>query len=163
MRVAIIEDGVVANVILADSATDFGGVECPDAVSPGWAYDGETFSAPVMPEPSQVDLAAYAAQKRWEVETGGITVGGMPVATDDRSKIMIIGARVKADADPAFTTQWKASDGFVTIDAATIIGISNAVLAHVDACFEVEGVVQTAITEGTLTTTAEIDAADWPA
>lgn len=94
---------------------------------------------------------------------GGISVGGVPVATDDRSKIMIIGARVKADADANFTTQWKALTGeFITIDAATIIAISDAVLAHVDACFAAEAVVLSAIEAGTITTTTEIDTADWP-
>ncbi|MDU8502973.1 hypothetical protein RYB01_27840, partial [Pseudomonas syringae] len=52
-------------------------------------------------------LLVYAADKRWRVETGGIVVGGMSVATDDRSKLMITGARVKADKDAAFTTNWK--------------------------------------------------------
>jgi hypothetical protein len=116
------------------------------------------------PEPQPVDLVAYAAQKRWEVETGGIMVAGVPVATDDRSKIMIIGARVKADADANFTTQWKLPSGdFLTIDAATLIAISDAVLAHVDACFAVEATVLAGIAAGTITTTANIDAAAWPA
>lgn len=107
-------------------------------------------------------LVSYAAQKRWQVETGGIVVGGVSVATDDRSKVMIIGARVKADADPNFTTEWKTPAGFQTINAATIIAISDAVLAHVDACFAVEAIVLAEIAAGTITTTNEIDAADWP-
>ena len=109
-------------------------------------------------------LISYAAQKRWSVETGGIVVGGVPVATDDRSKVMIIGARVKADADPNFTTEWKTPAGtFATVNAATIIAISDAVLAHVDACFAIDATVLAEIADGTITTIAEIDAADWPA
>lgn len=117
------------------------------------------------PEPQPIDLVAYAADKRWRVETGGITVdGALPVATDDRSKIMIIGARVKADNDPGFTTQWKLPDGrFTTITSAAIISISNAVLAHVDACFAAEDRVLADIANGTITTVDEIEAADWPA
>ena len=110
----------------------------------------------------KVALLAYAADKRWRVETGDIVVGSVPVATDDRSKIMIIGARVKADADANFTTEWKTPAGFQTIDAATIIAISNAVLAHVDACFAAEATVLAEIEAGAITTTAEIDAAGWP-
>lgn len=106
------------------------------------------------------DLAAYAAQCRWQKETGGIVVGGMPIATDDRSKMMITGARLKADADAGFTTQWKAGAAvFVTIDAATIIAISDAVLAHVSACFAIEASVISDIGTGAITTTVEIDAA----
>jgi len=107
-------------------------------------------------------LADYAAATRWQVETGGIVVGGIGVATDDRSKLMITGARIKADADPDFTTRWKTAAGFATIDAATVIAISDAVLAHVDACFAAEAAVLAAIEAGDITTTAEIDAADWP-
>ncbi len=107
-------------------------------------------------------LLVYAADKRWRVETGGIVVGGMSVATDDRSKLMITGARVKADKDAAFTTNWKTPAGFVEIDAATIIAISNAVLDHVDASFAIEGAVLAGIEAGTITTQAQIDAADWP-
>jgi len=40
--------------------------------------------------------------------------------------------------------------------------IATAVGAHVQACFAAENAVQAAITAGTITTTAEIDAAAWP-
>lgn len=131
-------------------------------LQPGMAEEWVDESAPAFEAflNPPADLVAYAANKRWEVETGGINVGGVPVATDDRSKIMIIGARVKADADANFTTQWKLPSGeFVSIDAATLIAISDAVLAHVDACFAVEGAVLTDIEGGTITTTAQIDEA----
>lgn len=119
--------------------------------------DDPEFLAYLNPPP---DLAAYAAQKRWERETGGISVAGVPVHTDDRSKVMVIGARIKAAADPSFTTEWKVSGGtFVTLDAATLISIADAVLAHVDACFAVEAGVLAEITAGTITTTGQIDAA----
>lgn len=105
------------------------------------------------------DLKGYAANCRWRKETGGIVVSGLSVATDDRSKLLIAGARIKADANPEFTTKWKTSAGFVLIDAATIIAISDAVLAHVDACFGAEGEVLASIEAGTITAREEIDAA----
>lgn len=49
---ALIEDGVVASVILADTWPD--GVDVTDIVprpAPGWLYDGETFSRPEPVEP----------------------------------------------------------------------------------------------------------------
>ncbi|SPL63575.1 DUF4376 domain-containing protein [Ochrobactrum soli] len=107
-----------------------------------------------------VDLAAYAAQKRWEKEVGGITLNGMSVATDDRSKMMISGARVAAEADPNFVTQWKAADGtFVTIDAAAVIAISDTMLAHVSSCFAIEAQVLAGIQNETIKTVEDIDAA----
>lgn len=106
------------------------------------------------------DLSAYAADARWRNETGGITIAGVPVATDDRSKQMIIGARVAADADPNWTSQWVGADGAIyPIDAAAIIAISNAVQAHVNACFATFATVKAEIDAGAITTTAEIDAA----
>lgn len=103
---------------------------------------GEVTELPDLPV-SEVPLAdqkiaklAAAATKRWQVETGGILVGGIPVHTDDRSKLMITGARIKADADANFTTQWVTADGtIVPLAAAQIVAIADAVLAHVDACF----------------------------
>lgn len=113
-------------------------------------------SAALTPE----GLREHAAQKRWEKEVGGITLSGLVVHTDDRSKIMISGARVAAEADPNFTTQWKGADGtFVTLDAAMIAAISNAVSNHVSNCFALEAQVLAQIEAGTITTTEEIDAA----
>lgn len=110
-------------------------------------------------DPKQA-LTLYAAQKRWEKETGGIVFGGMVISTDDRSKIMISGARVAAEADPNFTTQWKGADGsFVTLVAAMIVAISNAVSTHVSNCFALEAQVLAQIEAGTITTATEIDAA----
>jgi len=108
-------------------------------------------------------LLAHAAGRRWRVETGGITVSDAPIATDDRSKTMIMGARIKADADPDYSVGWKTDAGFVALTSAQIIDISNAVLAHVDACFAAEAAVRSGIEGGDIQTIAEIDAFAWPA
>jgi hypothetical protein len=73
-RYAIIENGVVANVVVADAefASQNGWVECPDA-GPDWKYDGSTFTEPdpiPAPEPApaptkeqlMAQLAALSAQ-----------------------------------------------------------------------------------------------------
>ncbi|WP_245422133.1 DUF4376 domain-containing protein [Rhodoplanes serenus] len=113
---------------------------------------------PVQATP--VDLAAYAADARWRRETGGIVVGGIPIATDDRSKLLISGARIHAEVDPAWSTVWTAADGVRhPVSAAQVIAISAAVLAHVDAAFRLYDEVVAAIDAGTITTPAEIDAA----
>lgn len=115
------------------------------------------------PQTTASDLIAYAAAARWRKETGGITVSGIQVATDDRSKQMIMGARIAADADPGFTTPWVAADGSIhTVDAAAVIAISNAVLAHVAACFAIYADVKGEIDDETITTFAEIVAAFSP-
>jgi len=120
--------------------------------------DGEVVE--YTPPSTPVDLIAYAANRRWEKEVGGITVNGLQVATDDRSKMMISGARVAAEADPNFVTQWKAANGsFVTIDAAAVITISDMMLAHVSNCFAIEAQVLAEIDAGTISTVEQIDAA----
>ena len=50
-RYALIENGAVANVILADPefAATVGAIPCADAAGPGWLYDGTTFSEPPPP------------------------------------------------------------------------------------------------------------------
>lgn len=107
-----------------------------------------------------IELASYAAQKRWEREVGGIQFAGLSVATDDRSKIMISGARMKADKDPTFVTSWKGPDGqHRPLDAATVIAVSDAVLDHVNACFVLEASVLAQITAGEITDTVGVDAA----
>ncbi len=105
-------------------------------------------------------LTAYARDRRWRAEVSGITVAGVPVATDDRSKMMIIGARVAATADPAWRTVWHGSDGQgYPVDAAAMVAISDAVQAHVNATFTTLSAVLSAIEAGEITTQEEIEAA----
>lgn len=49
-RYAVIEDGLVTNVILLEPDTPGfeDAVACADEVGPGWAWDGEEFTAPEM-------------------------------------------------------------------------------------------------------------------
>lgn len=116
----------------------------------------------VVPFSPPVDLGAYAAAKRYDAETGGIVVAGMIVATDDRSKTLLAGARIKADSDVNHTVRFKTGAGFVTLDAAQIVTVSDAVLEHVQACFDAEGDILAAIGDGTVTTVAQIDEWPWP-
>jgi hypothetical protein len=110
--------------------------------------------------PLPFEPLTYAAAKRLDKETSGITVGGVPIATDDRSKIMIIGARVAAAADPNWSTPWAAADGnSYPVDSPTMLAIADAVQAHVNTCFTTYANVVAAIGDGTITTKEQIDAA----
>ncbi|KFC63967.1 hypothetical protein FG93_05477 [Bosea sp. LC85] len=125
----------------------------------GWISNGGTFGPPGPPLPSPVDLVAYAREKRWQIEIGGILVAGVPVATDDRSKIMIVGGRVAAMADAAWSTIWQGADGNAyPVNAAAMIAISDAVQAHVNATFATLATVLSAIESSAVTTKAAIDA-----
>ncbi|KAA0579008.1 DUF4376 domain-containing protein [Azospirillum sp. B21] len=83
---------------------------------------------------------AAATDLRWQKETGGIVIGGVPVATDDRSKTLILGKRAQAQSNPAASFRWKAASGeWVDLTGAQIIAIADAVADHVQACFDREG------------------------
>lgn len=80
-------------------------------------------------------LATLAA-KRWSVETGGLTIGGMPVKTDEDTQRKITGAYVQATRDPAFVVRWKLAPAtYVNLDANTLIMIGDAVTNHIQSCF----------------------------
>lgn len=130
---------------------------CPPEVEPGWTVDeAGAFHAP---EAAAVDLVAYARDKRWRVEIGGMTFAGITVATDANSQTKALGARIAAGADPNFTTPWFGEGGAsAMLDATALTALSNAMLAHVQGSFVTLASIIAAIDAGTITTPAEIDA-----
>lgn len=136
-----------------------GGGQVARFVDGAWVIEDVPAPEPV-PEPPPPDLVAHAADRRWQKEVGGIIVAGIPVATDDRSKLMITGARLAAMADPAWTTVWHGSDGGTyPLNVAAMVAISDAVQAHVNGTFETFASVKAAIEAGTVTDKAGVDAA----
>lgn len=118
-------------------------------------------------EEAKAERLELLADKRWSVETAGCLVGGMAAATDDRSKIMIEGARTAASANPSYAiSNFKVAPGsFITLTAPQILAVSDAVRAHVQACFDNEAVISSQIAAAA--TNAAVDAVDitagWPA
>jgi len=169
MMYARIDNGVVAEILRPVEGFEIAKcfhadivaalVACGPDVEQGWTYDGVAFAAPVTPP---VDLVAYAANKRWRVETGGIMVGGMPVATDRESQSLITGAHAYVLANPDVTIKYKSGAGFVELDAPTVTSVATAVAAHVQACFAAEADVVAAIQRGGVLTLDDVDAWPWP-
>lgn len=169
MRIAIIENGTVARVILAgpDWQAVFPGavgVES-DTANVGDTYESGLFRPPAAPAPTEADLLAYAADLRWRIETGGITVNGVSVRTDEKSQAKISGAVILLTADQTIPAiDWEAQPGvWVSLDAATMQAIGIAVGRHVQACFTALKAVQEAVAAGEIVNFEQIDAADWPA
>lgn len=109
-------------------------------------------------EPPPVDLKAYAADKRWRVETGGITVNGAAIQTDRDSQAMITGAVVYLNNNPdATSVRFKAESGWVTLDKASMLAIGVAVGQHVQSCFDAEKAIDADIDTGTITAAAEVE------
>jgi hypothetical protein len=126
---------------------------------PAGMLDGRPYRRPPL-QLGPAGLIAYAADARWRREVGGILVGGVSVATDDRSKTMVLGARVAATANAAWETVWHGADGQIyPLNAAAMIAISDAVEAHVNGTFATFAIVKAEIEAGEITTLAEIDAA----
>lgn len=104
----------------------------------------------VIPAPLS-DWPAVIADRRYQAEIAGCDVAGMRVDTDDRSKLLINGAVVEAMLDPAYTLAWKTSAGVVPLTGEQVIGVGRAVRAHVQACFDRESELMTALAAGTFT------------
>jgi hypothetical protein len=104
------------------------------------------------------------AARRWVAEQAGTSIDGLPIATDQTAQNKIVGAAVAAMLDPGYTVNWKTDDGFVTLGAAQVIGIAQAIRAHVQACYDREAVLIAEIAAAT--TPAAVAAIDleagWP-
>lgn len=104
--------------------------------------DDEIYSAtePVLQPVITVNsLKSAVTTKRWEVETGGITLPtGVRVATgiDDQNRI----TSVVANAERAGLAQvdFKAAEGWVKVTLEELQAIASAVALHVQACFSAE-------------------------
>lgn len=136
--------------------------EIGDPAENGWTRN----NPPAEPEPPSTLSEAIPAKltelagKRYAVETGGTMLGTMPLNTDRQTCAIITAAYVKAMADPAFTVpNWKLADGvFVTLDAATIMAVADAMSAHVQAAFDREATLSAQIMA--LETAAAVNAFD---
>lgn len=128
---------------------------------------------PTLAEQEAQALAEQKAQylsaisvRRLAAEEAGTTVGGVEVATDRVSQGKLTAAYVKANESSSYQIQnWKGPTGtFTTLSAAEIIAAASAVEAHVQACFNNEAALNTAINSATDAT--ELAAVDinvgWP-
>ncbi len=118
---------------------------------------GEITQVPLTPEEiaartptlegTRNDKLAALAARRWEAQTGGTTLNGLPVKTDETTTEKITAAYFKASQDPSYVVRnWKMETGFFTaLDAATVIAIGDAIEEHVQACFDREADLTTAI------------------
>lgn len=113
-----------------------------------WLGEG---NEPIPASVPVINMAQIIAARRYEAEIGGITLSGIAIATDDRSKLLINGAALEAVIDPAYTMQWKAGDGFVDLTGDQVIAIARAVRSHVQACFNRESELLSELDAGTFT------------
>jgi hypothetical protein len=102
---------------------------------------------------------AEIAQARYEEETGGLEVNGVTIDTSRDSQALLTGAVIQALQDETYTLNWKGVNGWVTLDAETVIAIGTAVRQHVQSCFDREKELSAQVDEAT--TGEEISRISW--
>jgi hypothetical protein len=94
----------------------------------------------------KAEMIAEITAKRWSVETSGITVSSVPVATDAQTQAKLSGALQLVQADDTVLIDWKGSDGtWSQLNASAVTTIAMAVGSHVQACFTREKELHTAV------------------
>lgn len=106
----------------------------------GWTPGQETPAPQTLAE-YQATLKQQATELRWQHETGGITVGGVQIATgiEDQNRIASVLVASPAQVD------FKSESGWVSLTLAELQAIAAAISAHVQACFTAERTHHTAI------------------
>ena len=127
-----------------------------------WTGSGwEKLAAAPIPEPVQPsDWPELIAARRFQVETGGVTVEGVQINTDRDSQSLLTGAAFAASLDPGYHIKWKAATGFVDLTGEQILGIASQVRAFVQACFNREAELLGAVADGSIT--SEMLEEGWP-
>lgn len=176
MRVSICRGGFVENVILLPDGCELTqqeaswpegsytappGATLAEGGNIGWPVVAGVPQAPTPSPPTMAELRDYATNKRWRVETGGTVVGGIPVPTDDRAKTMIGRAARTGSAVPT-TPFIVAGVNYGVLTKSQFEALDAAIDVHIAETFVVLSTVLSGIAAGTITTTAQIDAADWP-
>ena len=91
-------------------------------------------------------ISAAITARRWEVETGGITLNGAAIATDPTSQAKLSGALQLVQSDDTRIIDWKGVNGWIILDAADVTAIAVSVGGHVQACFTREKEMLAAVT-----------------
>lgn len=89
------------------------------------------------PLPKEV-VRAKISDFRWNKERAGISLNGTRYATDDVSQTKYLAILMAVSQNPAFSVNWKAEGGFITLHAAEIMALTQTVQAYVQACFNHE-------------------------
>lgn len=145
-----LENGVEMNMAVGDG----------DTTEPGYIYDGERFYRETPLSRIKKDKLAELAAARYYAEVGGVILNGMAIDTGRESQSLITGAALAATLDPDYTCGWKTESGFVTLNAATVIAVAQAVRAHMQACFDREA--ELGVLVEAAETVESVEAISWP-
>lgn len=122
---------------------------------------------PPEPEPETLesvkrDKLAEIAAARYEEEVGGVTVGGITIATDRQTQSIITGAFISMSQGLLASVDWKAENGtWVKLNLTQLTPIAQAVVGHVQGCFTKESVLAEQV--AVATTIADVKAIKYTA
>lgn len=111
-------------------------------------------------------LKARAAQRRWQLQSGGLTLpGGRRVATDAAAQATVAALLAGFERGTiAGSIAFKTPVGFIDLDHAGMAALDAAMTAHTQCCFSAEQAVVAKIESGVIATLDGVDLApDWPA
>lgn len=115
-----------------------------------------------LTKPAESTAQERIAARRYQAQVAGTTLNGMPIDTSTDSQALITGAALAAVLDSTYVCRWKMADGTrVELDAKMIIAVASAVRDHIQACYDREDELLTAVADGTFTD-AMLDQG-WPA
>lgn len=83
-------------------------------------------------------LRAAATAHRWARETGGMTLGGVRVATALQDQNRLTSVLAGMQVAPVEGMDFKADSGWVYLTGAELQGIAAAITPYVQACFSAE-------------------------
>jgi len=117
-----------------------------------------------LPAARKTTLKSHAAHARYDKEVAGLStdVGGATVtlASTIASQSKVSASAQQAQINPNFTAQWKQTDGtFLLLNATQLLKLNENIQNYIETCYNTEKSCCDQIDAGTMTTTAQIDAA----
>jgi hypothetical protein len=152
----------------------FSWVDDPPSFDERYYYDVNT---PKPLDQVQQRVKSDLAAIRWGKQSEGIIWNDSVFATDDASKVNYLAASLQAQANSAYTVVWKAREApnanspmdintskFVTLNASSIVTLTNNGVDYITKCFENEKELVASIDAATdLDDVLEIDIrSGWP-
>jgi hypothetical protein len=108
-------------------------------------------------------LKQYAASLRWRKQQEPLMLpNGVVIDATEASKAKIQQALTVLEKGWASSLDFKAVNGWVTVDLAGLTAVAQALVSREQAMFTAEKDVAAAIDAGTVTTVAAIDGWAWP-
>ena len=150
---------IEAGLTPIDGAFRYSGFDPYEDISDAQIAAIAGYFAPMTLDEAKAGKKAEIAAARYAAEIAGVAVGGVVVRTDRESQALITGAALKATQDAAYSCTWKSESGFVTLDAATIIAVADAVRTHVQGCFDLEAAKCAQIDAAQ--TVEDVEAVEW--